>query len=43
MIPSLLCESSGSIDKLSLYLSLKKEHDPCVKCELSKMMEEFQW
>lgn len=41
--PRLLCENSGSVDKLSLYLSLKDEHDPRVKGELSKMMEEFQW
>ncbi|MBR5837596.1 MAG: hypothetical protein IKZ84_03560, partial [Victivallales bacterium] len=41
--PRLLCENSGSVDKLSLYLSLKDEHDPRVKGELSKMLEEFQW
>ena len=41
--PRLLCESIGSVDKLSLYLSLKDEHDPRIKGELSKIMEEFQW
>ena len=41
--PRLLCGNGRSIDKLSLYLSLKEEHDPRVKGELSKMMEEFQW
>ena len=41
--PRLLCGENTTIDKLSLYLSLRKEHDPRVKGELSRIMEEFQW
>ena len=41
--PRLLCGDDSTVDKLSLYLSLKEEKDPRVKGELSRMMEEFQW
>jgi hypothetical protein len=41
--PRLLCGDGQSVDKLSLYLSLKDNKDPRVRGELARMMEEFQW
>ena len=41
--PRLLCGDGQSVDKLSLYLSLKDNKDPRVRGELTRMMEEFQW
>lgn len=38
-----LLGSSGYVDKLSLYLTLKDDHDPRVEKEIEIMMNEIKW
>ena len=41
--PKLLTRGGATVDKLSLYLSLKNHPDPRVQGELNPMLEDFQW
>ncbi len=41
--PALLAPYRNCVDKLSLYLSLRKEEDPRIKSELDDMMRNFPW
>jgi len=41
--PRLLSIDGKTVDKLSLYLSLRNEPDPRVAGELQNMMESFEW
>lgn len=41
--PTLLCEQSGVVDKLSLFLSLKDNQDPRIQSGLAAMMEALPW
>ncbi len=41
--PRLLSDDGKTVDKLSLYLSLKNDPDPRIEGELQNMMEAFEW
>jgi len=41
--PPVLFAEDGIVDPLSLYLSLKEDHDERTETALEEMMEKFKW
>ena len=41
--PSKLFAADGFVDRLSLLLSLKADHDERTEAALEEMMEKFEW
>ena len=38
-----MLSTTGVVDRLSLYLSLKDDKDEQIQVELKRLMEEIQW